>query len=49
MISEGDQNLLTFTDSIDHAINHIVAVSDERFGLTKRPAAPNKWWWLGEN
>lgn len=48
MISEGDQNLLTFTDSLDHAINHIVAVSTERFGLVKKKSAPKKWWWLGE-
>lgn len=45
-ISEGDLDLILFTDSVEEATNYIEKVTKQRFGLVKRVAKPT--WLFGE-
>jgi predicted Rossmann-fold nucleotide-binding protein len=45
-ISEGDLDLILFTDSVEEATKHIEKITKQRFGLVKRVVKPA--WLFGE-
>ncbi len=45
-ISERDLDLILFTDSVEEATKHIEKITQQRFGLVKRPLRPS--WIFGE-
>ena len=45
-ISEQDLDLILFTDSVEEATHHIERITQQRFGLVKRPLKPS--WIFGE-
>ena len=45
-ISEGDLDLILFTDSVDEAASHIEKITRQKFGLVRKPLKPS--WIFGE-